>query len=42
MERNDGGREAVYRELPNVSDEKSDHTVAKGKLQSPQIPEIKW
>ena len=42
MEGNSGGREAVCRELPSVPDGKSGHTLAKGKLQSTQIPEEKW
>ena len=37
-----GGREAVHRKMPCVSDGESDHTLAKGKLQSNQIPESKW
>ena len=42
MERNAGGCEAIHRKLPCVSDEKSDHTLNKGKLTSTQIPENKW
>ena len=42
MERDAGGCEAVRGKLPSMSMEKSDHTLAKGKLTPTQIPESKW